>query len=208
MIELISYPLVLFASVVLMFFVVGPMHRHWGKPKSAVVGALVSLVLGMLPFALFVAGLWPQAGTVQSTVLVFGFQLVSNLFAIVVMISGSSMIAEIVEAYEERTGRRAEGSFYSGNWFVQKCATGVGILLTGQIIGLAGMPANAKPGEVPFEVLRDMLLLYGSVTIVLALLSAYWLGRFPIGRAEHEARVAKMSQRTQSRGVDDIPPNP
>ena len=118
------------------------------------------------------------------------------------------MIAEIVEAYEERTGRRAEGSFYSGNWFVQKCATGVGILMTGQIIRLAGMPANAKPGEVPFEVLRDLLLLYGSVSIVLALLAAYWRGRFPIGRAEHEARVAKMSQRTQCRGVDDIPPNP
>ena len=32
-VELISYPLVLFASVVLMFFVVGPMHHHWGKPK-------------------------------------------------------------------------------------------------------------------------------------------------------------------------------
>ena len=207
-IELISYPLVLFASVVLMFFVVGPMHHHWGKPKSAVIGALAALVLGILPLALFSTGLWPQAGTALSTVLVFGFLLFSNLFGIVVMISGSSMIAEIVEAYEERTGRRAEGSFYSGNWFVQKCATGVGILVTGQIIRLAGMPANAKPGEVPFEVLRDMLLLYGSVTIVLALLAAYWLGRFPIGRAEHEARVAKMSQQTRSRGVDDIPPNP
>ena len=191
-VELIIYPIALFVSVVIMFFVVGPMHRHWGKAKSAVIGSIVAMVLALAPYALFIGGFWPAPGSVQSTALVFAFLVVANLFGIVVMISGSSMIAEIVEAYQERTGRRAEGSFYSGNWFVQKCATGVGILLTGQIINLAGMPEGATPGEVPFEILRDMLLLYGAVTIVLAFTAAYWLGRFPIDRAQHEARLKAL----------------
>lgn len=190
--ELILYPIVLFASVVIMFFLVGPMHRNWGKPKSAVIGSLVSMAFGLTPYGLFLAGMWPEPGSALSTTLVFAFLVFANLFGIIVMISGSSMIAEIVEAYEERTGRRAEGSFYSGNWFVQKCATGVGILFTGQIIKFAGMPENARPGEVSFDVLSNMLLLYGGAMIVLAILAAYWLGRFPIDREQHEARIAAL----------------
>ncbi len=200
-VELFVYPLVLFVSVVLMFFVVGPMHRHWGKPKSAVIGAITAVVLALTPYALFLSGAWPEPGSTSSTLLVYAFLIFANLFGVVVMISGSSMIAEIVEAFQERTGRRAEGSFYSGNWFVQKCATGIGILITGQIIRIADVPDNARPGAVPFEVLRDMLLLYGAATIVLALIAAYWLGRFPIDQAQHEARLKALD--TAARGDVD-----
>ncbi len=57
-----------------------------------------------------------------------------------VMVSCSSMVADIVEAFQERTGRRAEGSFYSGYWFIQKCATGLGIFAAGLIVDYAGIP--------------------------------------------------------------------
>ena len=192
--ELQFYPVVLFLSVVLMFFIVGPMHRRFGKPKSAVIGALGSLGVLLTPFGLYLAGLWPETGTRQSAVQFYAFLLVANTLGVVVMISATSMIAEIVEAYQERAGRRAEGSFYSGNWFVQKCATGAGILITGQIISIAGLPANSRPGEVDGDVILHMILLYGGISILLALIAAYWLGRFPIDRAQHEARLAALDR--------------
>ena len=99
------------------------------------------------------------------------------------------MIAEIVEAFEERTGRRAEGSFYSGNWLVQKCATGFGAALTGQIIAISQLEQGADPTSVPASVLSTMIISFAVATIVLALFAAYWLGRFPITKEEHEARV-------------------
>ncbi len=190
--ELRFFPIILFLSVILMFFIVGPMHRRWGKPRSAVIGALGSLSVILVPFGLYLADLWPTVGTPLSAALFYGFLLVSNTLGVVVMISGSSMIAEIVEAYQERTGRRAEGSFYSGNWFVQKCATGGGILLGGQVIALSNLPARASPDAVSQEVVTQIILLYcGSIT-VLGLIAAYWLGRFPIDRAQHEARLAAL----------------
>ena len=114
------------------------------------------------------------------------------MLGVVTMISATSMIAEIVEAFEERQGRRAEGAFYAGNWFVQKCATGVGIFLTGQIVAAAGLASDAKQDSVPTPVLEHIILYYGGAAVVLALFSAYWLGRFPIGREEHEARVRAL----------------
>ena len=191
---LTAYPIVLFLSVVLMFVVVGPMHRRWGKPRTAAIGAIAALVIGLMPYALFALGTWPTPGTLRSHAMFYGFLLFGNMFGIVMMISASSMIAEIVEAFEERSGRRAEGSFYSGNWFVQKCATGAGILITGQIISIAGLPANSRPGEVDGDVILHMILLYGGISILLALIAAYWLGRFPIDRAQHEARLAALDR--------------
>jgi GPH family glycoside/pentoside/hexuronide:cation symporter len=189
---LILYPVVLFASVVLMFFIVGPMHARWGKPKSAAIGMLGSFALGFAPYVLFLLGAWPQVGGIASTAGFYAFILVANAFGIVALISASSMIAEIVEAFEERTGRRAEATFYSGNWFVQKCATGAGILVTGQVIALSDLPNDAVQGAIASDVIATMVLLFGGLSAALAAIAAFWLARFPITRAEHEARLAAL----------------
>ena len=191
-VALIAYPGVLFVSVVLMFFIVSPMHRRIGKPKSAALAAISSLLLFLMPYGLLLSGFWPEVGTLPSTLIYMAFLLLANTMGIVVMISASSMIAEIVEAYLEKTGRRAEGAFYSGNWLVQKCATGLGIFLTGQIVAASQLANDARPGAVPDTVITSMVLLYCGAATLLAVISAYWLGRFPIGREEHEARIAAL----------------
>ena len=117
------------------------------------------------------------------------------------MVSATSMIAEIVEAFEERTHRRAEGAFYSGNWLIQKCATGLGIFLTGQIVAASQLPDGARAGDVDASVLSHMITYYGAAAIVLAIVAAFWLGRFPISRAEHEARVETLTKR-RKRALD------
>ena len=189
---LTAYPVVLFLSVVLMFFVVGPLHLRFGKPKSAAWSMIAAVLIGMAPYGLLLAGAWPPPGSLPSTLLFYAFLLVANTAGIVTMISGSSMIAEIVEAFQEKTGRRAEGSFYSGNWFVQKCATGVGIFLTGQIVAFSQLPPGAVQGQVDDSILLRLILLYVGASFVLAIVAAYWLGRFPITREEHEARIAAL----------------
>lgn len=200
---LLAYPVTLFLSVVLMFFIVGPMHAVLGKAKSALIGALGSLAIALIPYALLLAGIWPEVGTTASTLGVLGFLLFSNTLGVVMMISATSMIAEIVEAFEERTHRRAEGAFYSGNWLVQKCATGVGIFATGLIISASQLQTDASPGTVPQDVISAIIIYYGAASIVLATTAAFWLGRFPISRQQHEARLERLGHRRTS-----APPDP
>ncbi len=192
-VALIAYPIVLFASVVLMFFIVGPMHQRLGKAYTAALSIILALIFGLIPYGLLLLGFWPEPGTLASTVLLYSFILFGNCFGIVSLISGSSMIAEIVEAFEMRTGRRAEGSFYAGNWFIQKCATGVGIFLTGQIIAFSQLPDDAVQGAVEWPIIASMVLVYGGISIVLALIAAFWFRRFPIDRAGHEERVKALN---------------
>lgn len=200
--QLILYPVVLFASVVLMFVIVGPMHRRFGKAGSAAISAVAAPVIGLVPYVLLLSGAWPEPGSTSSTAGFYGFILFANALGVVSLVSATSMIAEIVEAFEERTHRRAEGSFYSGNWLIQKCATGAGIFVTGQIIAFAGLATNAAPGSVPLEVITRLVLCFGGAGLLLAAISAYWLVRFPITREEHEMRLQRLSQVRRAAAAD------
>ncbi len=188
------YPVALFFSVIVMFFIVGPMHKRFGKPKSASIGAIGALVLMFTPYVALLADVWPAPGSTVSAALLYGLLVPGNALAITVVISASSMIAEIVEAYQERTGKRSEGAFYSGNWLVQKCATGLGIFLSGWFLSLAQLSPSTDPADVDPSVISDLIIYFGSATTILTLIAAYWLGRFPITRDDHEARVAALSK--------------
>jgi GPH family glycoside/pentoside/hexuronide:cation symporter len=195
--QLVLYPLVLFASVVLMFVLIGPLHRRFGKARSAALAMIAGTAIGITPFALLYMGAWPEPGSAASTGLFYAFVMLANSLGIISLVSATSMIAEIVEAFEERTGRRAEGSFYSGNWLVQKCATGAGIFVSGQIIAFSELQTNAAPGSVPKVVLDTLVLSYCGAILLLAVIAAWWLVRFPISRDDHEARVNRLAERRE-----------
>jgi GPH family glycoside/pentoside/hexuronide:cation symporter len=127
--------------------------------------------------------------------LVFGFFFMGNLFAVIVSISLASMIAEVVEASEQQTGRRSEGVLYAGNLFVQKCATGMGILLSGLIIDFAGLEAKADPTKVPASVVDTLTLIYIVMVLLLASVLAWRVGHFPITRDDHEERLRNLAER-------------
>lgn len=184
---------VLGVSVLIMFVAVSPMHNRFGKPLSGVIGALSSLIFGLSPYGLLLVGMWPETGTPASTYLYLSFLLVANAMAVIMMVSATSMTAEVIEEFEEKTNRRAEAAFYSGNWMVQKCATGAGIFLAGQIIRWSQLSTDAVPGSVPQSVIDDIIILYGATALTLALVAAAFLAKFPISRADHEKRVAAMA---------------
>jgi GPH family glycoside/pentoside/hexuronide:cation symporter len=209
--QMMFFPLVLLGAVVIMFVTIGPLHQRFGKAKTAGLGMITGTMLGMIPFVLILTGLWPAPGSTASAVMYFAVVMIATGLGIISLVSATSMIAEIVEAFEERTGRRAEGSFYSGNWLVQKCATGAGIFASGQIIALSELAPNAAPGSVPQAVLTSLVVSYGSAMVLLAVFAAWWLARFPISREDHEERINRLAQRraqTRRHAVTALPDAP
>lgn len=202
--QMMFFPVVLLGAVVLMFVTIGPLHQRFGKAKTAGLAMMIGTIVGMAPFVLILTGFWPAPGSTASAVIYFAVVIIAIGLGIISLVSATSMIAEIVEAFEERTGRRAEGSFYSGNWLVQKCATGVGIFLSGQIIALSDLAPNASPGSVPQDVLTSLVLSYGGAMVLLAVIAAWWLARFPISREDHEARINRLAQRRKHSGRQGV----
>ena len=186
-------PWLLMIGVLTSFVLVQPLHRRLGKRTTAVVCALTSVVFWVSPFALRLVGFWPEVGGQTSTYLLFGFVLVSNINAVMVTISAQSMLADVVEASQEATGRRTEGVFAAGWMFVQKCATALGIGMTGLLVSYSGLPRKAIPGQVEQAVIDRLTLFYCLIVIVATAASTLFFARFPITRADHEARLAALS---------------
>ena len=170
------------------------------KPHTAAYMAVTSVAFWITPFLLRLAGLWPETGTTASTIAIFAFFFLSNTFGVTVMISASSMIADIVEDEQVKTGRRTEGVFFAGNFFIQKCATGLGIFISGMIISWAGLSTQTAPDAVAVEVIDRLTTAYIALVAVLGTLSAMVFVRFPIRRHDHEARVRQLAAAASSKG--------
>ena len=185
-------PWLLMAGVVVSFVLVQPLHRRFGKRLTAIVCGPVAVAFGVTPFILRLARVWPEEGTTLSTGLLLGFLLISNITAVIVMVSAQSMLADVVEASQEQTGRRTEGVFAAGWMFVQKCGTAVGIGATGLLVSLAGLDSKAIPGQVATAVIDRLTIAYCVLVVLAVIASTLIFARFPITRADHEARVAAL----------------
>ena len=187
------YPVMLFVSVVGSFLLVAPMHARIGKRDSAVIASLLGMLFWVLPLTLRHFGMWWPDGTTTAIGMMFAFTFVSNLFSVVTTMSIASMVADVVEASEVETGRRSEGTFSAGAFFAAKCATGLGIFVTGFLLSFAGMPAGAKPGQVAPPIIDKLAITYVGCVFVLAIVVVLIIRNFPITREQHEARLALLA---------------
>ncbi len=167
--------------------------RRWGKRNAAVAATLAYLVLATAPFLLRLVGWFPPNGAASLLPLLMAFNLVSTVVGVAATILSASMMADVVEDSEARTGEREEGLFFAGAFFMQKCVSGLGLFMSGTLLALVRFPAAAVPGKVPLAVLDHLVIIYCGVTVLLGLFAVAVLVRFPLGEADHRRRVAELA---------------
>ena len=180
---------VLFAGVLAAFFIAPRVARRWGKRKAAAVFMTASPVLLGLPYWLRLAGVFPLPGDPAMLPALFGIFIVNTTCSVSAFMLGASMMADVVEQSQAQTGRRSEGVFFAGAFFVQKCTSGLGIGLAGLILWVAGFPDGAKPGQVPVASVDRLTLIFTLGYLTLGWSAAWLYARFPFGKAEHDARI-------------------
>ncbi|MDR7061389.1 MULTISPECIES: MFS transporter [unclassified Sphingopyxis] len=190
--EMVAYVFLLFGSMIAAFLFVTPVSARLGKRDGAIFAGAISLLVNSGIYFAWIQGFFPGLPGKPSVAAMFALVFVSNSFSIILMILSSSMMADVVEASQSETGRRSEGLFFAGYFFMQKCAIGIGIFAAGLILSFAAFPANAKPGEVGSDVLGNLALGYALAVLVIGTLGLIVMRKFPISRADHEARLALL----------------
>ena len=183
----------LFSGVFLAFLAAPRLGKSASKPKAAMTAVLCGAALNTTPYWLRMLGVFPEVGESTLLPMLFGFFILGTASNVTGFILGASMMADVVEDSEAKTGRRSEGVFFAGSFFVQKCTSGIGIFFAGMILAVAGFPAKATPGTVPVGTIDRLTLIYAGLYIALACISAFFFSRFPFGRVEHEARLARLA---------------
>ena len=168
------------------------LSRRIGKRRAALSFLLASTVFHPAAYLGRIFGIFPDNGDPVLLPLLVLFMALSNGLLVAALILKVSMLTDVIEDDAERTGKRNEGIFFAGQFFVQKCVSGMGIAITAGIIALVAFPIGATPGKVPQPILNDLALVYITIITVLTLCATAIVNRFPIGQADHEARIIRM----------------
>ncbi|RYD98354.1 MAG: MFS transporter [Sphingomonadales bacterium] len=187
--------LALFVGVILAFVIAPRVARRIGKPKAAMGFMIAAAVLISSPYVMRLLGVFPDPGDpvmLPLLLVIFGVNTGCGVSATML---GASMMADVVEDSEAKTGRRSEGVFFAGSFFVQKCCSGLGIFAAGLILHFAAFPEAAKPGTVPVEAIDRLTLYFVLAYLALGWSAAFFYRRFPFGKDEHLARVKALAGR-------------
>ena len=104
-----------------------------------------------------------------------------------------SMIADLVEQSELKTGRRSEGVFFSATTFIKKSVQGFGLMLASLVLYLAQFPAGARVGEVSDDVIWRLGAYYVPTVVVIWMLMLVAMSRYRLGRVDHEENLRQLA---------------
>jgi GPH family glycoside/pentoside/hexuronide:cation symporter len=191
-------PLALLTGATAAFLIAPRVGKRTSKPRAAFWFVIAGAVVQTMPFLLRLLGILPPPSNPSLLPILFAMFAISTTLNVSAFILGASMMADVVEDSQTRTGRRNEGVFFAGSFFVQKCTSGIGIAGAGVILILAHFPKTAKAGTVPIATLDRLTLFFIIVYGVLAICAALLFTRFPFGRTEHDARLARLAKSTEN----------
>ncbi len=177
--------------------------KRMGKKRAAIVIALIYTALVPLTFLLRLAGLFPANGSSWLVPLLFFSSTVVIGLSIVPPILVGSMISDVVEDNQIKTGRRTEGVLFAANAFMLKAVSGLGLAGSAIILTLVHFPQKAVPGGVPASTLTSFALVYVGSLVGLGLASIYFLGKYRITREVHEANLAALAARATEASHDE-----
>jgi GPH family glycoside/pentoside/hexuronide:cation symporter len=196
--EMLYYALILFATVIVAFIIVPPLSARLGKKNAAIFLALISMTFTAGLYGSWLLDLVPGAPNDPSILFMFALVAMTNSAAVGMMMLTSSMMADVVEASQQETGRRSEGLFFAGYFFMQKCAVGIGTFAAGMILTFADFPQNAVPGRVDVTVLDGLALYCMGTVLTLGIIGVLVLRHFPISRESHNERLRVLNTAAES----------
>ncbi|MFN7264531.1 MAG: MFS transporter [Phenylobacterium sp.] len=143
--------------------------RRFGKKKAAMGLFLTSVIFGHTPMFLKLIGVLQLNGTPALLWVLATFTLVQTICAIAGYILASSMIGDIVEEVQVRTGRRAEGLLTTADSLPSKIVNAIAALIPGLILTAVAFPTKAQPSEKTMELITQVAWLYLPTVLVLSL---------------------------------------
>ena len=109
-----------------------------------------------------------------------------------------SMVPDVVEYDEVRSGQRREGSYYAFASFFQKLATGLALWGMGQVLALTGYLTPLPSGPLPVQpeaAVTAIRVFTGPIPAVLLFLAVLFAWKYPITRESHQATLQELAER-------------
>jgi GPH family glycoside/pentoside/hexuronide:cation symporter len=195
-----SQQIALLTASVLISAVIGGLLAPWasrtiGKRRGAFIIGMTAFLGAPLPIVLRLAGILPAGNDGQVFWFVFAVQTFDVGLIIAFQILAASMIADLVEPAELKTGRRSEGLFSASTSFLGKLVQGIGVTIASFVLTFAGIKAGADPSQVPPEAIWRLGAFYVPTVLTLWMAMMATLTFYKLDRSDHEATLRALAAR-------------
>jgi Na+/melibiose symporter-like transporter len=197
----ISYlTLGVYASAALALVAVPILSRRFPKRTITRLMMVLSVTTGLTPLVLRLMGVMPPNHSALLLEIIFCTSVAGVTFGIISATTGSSMIADVVEPSQLKTGRRSEGLFFAASAFVAKATSGFGILAASTIVAVVHLKQGADPASVPPGVMRHFAMIYVPTVIGLYATAFALLSGYRITRASHAETLRQLAAEAEAAG--------
>ena len=172
--------------------IASPVARILGKKWGAIAVFGTAILIHVTPVSLRLLGLAPDNGTPELLALLYGEELFNAAFAAATGVLLASMLADVVEDAEVKTGRRSEGLLLSAGNLARKMVTGLGIFIATTVLTVIQFPEDAKKGAVDPEILTRMGMAYIPTVLALYGIAIACLMAFNISKAKHARNLEHL----------------
>lgn len=189
---MLLYPLGIMTGTAL----VPMLHRAVDKRHGITIGISGWSACQIIPVFLRFLGWLPENGTTELATVLTAIKFVQGMFAAQSLVSFHSMIADIADQHELRTGKRQEGIFFAAGSFASKSTTGLGSFLAGVSLDIIQWPSGEHiqtTADIPVETLANLGLVYGPIVSGFAVISVLLVVQCKMTRAEHESVTAQLA---------------
>jgi Na+/melibiose symporter-like transporter len=184
-----------FLAAIIGFFLAPLITRRLGKKKGAMAVGLVAFVGAPLPIALRLLGVLPENGTPFVFWFVFIAGVIDLGLIICFQILYASMMSDLVEQSELKTGRRSEGLFFSAATFVRKSVQGFGLMMASLVLHWAEFPAGATVEQVSDAAALRLGAYYVPTILTIWMLMLAVISAYRLDRREHEENLRELARR-------------
>jgi len=185
-------------GAVMAFPFVAAVQRKWDKKHILLACSIISLFDGIILVNLRFLHILPENGDPMLLVILVSMGVLAAGIAVIQGIIGASIVADILDDHELRTGYRQEAMFNAALSFSGKAISGVGIILGGLIITLIDFPTNVRPADVPPDMILRLGISVGVCLPLLHLIPISLITRYKITRGVHAEIQASLAAKNSA----------
>jgi Na+/melibiose symporter-like transporter len=176
-------------------------HRLFDKKPVIVFGMAWWASLQLLPVTLRLLGFFPDNDAWTLVYALAGIAFIQGVGVSMGTVTFGSMVADIVDEQELKTGRRQEGIFFAAVSFAGKATSGLGGLVAGVGLDLIRWPqgeAIRTAADVDPEIIVRLGLLFGPGVAVFGFAAVWLYMLYGLDRATHTEIMKELKARRRA----------
>jgi Na+/melibiose symporter-like transporter len=202
------------SSDLMYFFIASPIgvmigatltHRlnvRFDKKPAVVWGTAWWSACQIVPVVLRILDWFPANGTPTLLWTLVVIKFVQGVGVVQALVTFGSMVADIADEQELKTGKRQEGIFFAAASFANKCTTGFGTIIAGIALDLIAWPRGShiqSAADVAPETIVTLGLLYGPIVSGFAVVCVWCYGHYDLTSERHAQIAAALERKRQSK---------